>query len=115
MGTLRIVGDYYFVKYYDPILVISSMLILLVSLLVISKLFFWLAFDKPQSNKELEPTELISGVPDILMQKKENDTYLDYSIKTTNYYSISNVSKVIAIVISLLLVFTFFGDLLNPF
>ena len=111
----NIVGDYYLVKYYDQILVISSMLILLVSLLFISKSFFWLAFDKSQSDKELEVGEPISDIPDILMQKKGNHTFLDYSIKASNYHSLGNASKVIAVFISILIVFTFLGDLLSPF
>ena len=114
MVTLRIVGDYYLVKFYDPILVIMSMLTLLISQIIISKLFFWLAFNDSQSDKKFEEGEPISDIPDILMQKKGNHTFLDYSIKASNYHSLGNASKIIAVLISILLVFTFLGDLLSP-
>nr|WP_298791823.1 hypothetical protein [uncultured Allomuricauda sp.] len=115
MISPRILGEHYFVEYYDPVLVILCMTLLLVSVLTFAKLFFSLFPDTKLSNVKDGIKESICETPDILMQKKGDNIYLDYSIKTTNPYPKYRWVKTIAIILAVILAFTFFGNILNPF
>lgn len=115
MISLRIIGEHHFVEYYDPILVILSMILLLVSVLTFSKLFFSLFPNSKRSHVEKDIREYICEIPDILMQKKGDNVYMDYSIKTTNLHPKYRWIKIIAIILAVKLTFIFFGNLLNPF
>ncbi|MCL6267658.1 hypothetical protein [Flagellimonas myxillae] len=115
MIALNIVSTKYMTEFLDPMHVLIGMVALLVTLLLVSKFFFWLAPEIKLPKSDTNPGKLICQIPDVLMQKKGQNLYVDYSIKSIPTASLPGWMKVVAVVLAILLAFTYFGDLLRPF